>query len=64
MLRLLLREQHFHLSQDCKVVCTSTHMGHVPEGHKISRNTKPLRKYNYVTDFFLEFIGNADLTEE
>lgn len=64
MLRLLLREQHFHLSQDCKVVCASTHMGHVPEGHEISRNTKPLRKYNYVTDFFLEFIGNADLTEE
>lgn len=34
------------------------------EGHEISQNIKPLWKYNYVTAFFLEFIGNAGLTEE
>lgn len=36
----------------------------IREGHEISQNIKPLKKYNYVTAFFLEFIGNAGLTEE
>lgn len=34
----------------------------IREGHETSQNIKPLR--NYVTAFFLEFIGNAGLTEE
>lgn len=36
----------------------------VRERHEISQNIKLLRKCNYVTAFFLEFIRSAGLIEE